>query len=51
MDLLCGYQEALADANQREAAAEIEEILQRWDKEFVKVVPANLQVDQSIATE
>jgi glutamate synthase (NADPH) large chain len=50
-ELLCAYKDALLDANQHESADRIEEILQRWDKEFVKVVPANLQVDQSIATE
>jgi glutamate synthase (NADPH/NADH) large chain len=51
LDLLCTYREALADANQHEEAAKIDEILSRWDKEFVKIIPANQQVDQSIATE
>jgi glutamate synthase (NADPH/NADH) large chain len=51
MELLCAYREALADANQHEAAARIDEILARWDKEFIKIVPANQQVDQAIATE
>ncbi len=51
MELLCAYREALIDANQHEEAAKIDEILNRWDKEFVKVVPARQQVDQTIATE
>jgi len=51
MDLLCAYREALANANQPEAAARIDEMLARWEKEFVKIVPASLQVDQSVATE
>ncbi len=50
-ELLCGYFDALIDANQREEAAQIEEILERWDREFVKIIPANQQVDQAIATE
>jgi glutamate synthase (NADPH/NADH) large chain len=50
-DLLCAYYDALLDANQREAAAEILEILNRWQQEFVKIIPANQQVDQTIATE
>lgn len=50
-DLLCGYRDILTDANQHENADRIDEILRRWDKEFVKVVPANQQVDQSVATE
>ncbi len=50
-DLLCAYREALADANQHESARRIDEILGRWEKEFVKVIPANLQVDQTVATE
>ncbi|MCC7207083.1 MAG: alpha-hydroxy-acid oxidizing protein [Anaerolineae bacterium] len=50
-DLLCAYREALADANQHAEARRIDDILMRWDKEFLRVVPANLQVDQTIATE
>jgi glutamate synthase (NADPH/NADH) large chain len=50
-DLLCAYYDALLNANQRENAAEILEILERWQQEFVKVVPANQQVDQTVATE
>lgn len=50
-DLLCAYREALADANQHAEARRIDEIMARWEKEFVKVVPANQQVDQTIATE
>jgi glutamate synthase (NADPH/NADH) large chain len=50
-DLLCGYREVLSDSNQHAEARRIDEILKRWDKEFVKIVPANQQVDQSIATE
>ncbi len=51
MELLCAYREALVDANQHEEAAKLDEILGRWDKEFVKVIPAHQQVDQTIATE
>lgn len=50
-DLLCAYREALADANQHTEARRIDEIMARWEKEFIKVVPANQQVDQTIATE
>ena len=50
-ELLCAYFDVLIDANQREEAAQIEEMLERWDREFVKIVPANQQVDQAIATE
>ena len=50
-DLLCAYREALADANQHAEARRIDEILMRWDKEFLRVVPASLQVDQTVATE
>lgn len=50
-DLLCSYYDALIDANQREYAAEILEILARWQQEFVKIIPANQQVDQTVATE
>jgi len=50
-DLLCGYREVLSDSNQHAEARRIDEILNRWDKEFVKIVPANQQVDQTIATE
>jgi glutamate synthase (NADPH/NADH) large chain len=50
-ELLCAYYDALIDVNQREAAAAILEILERWEQEFVKVVPANQQVDQTVATE
>ncbi len=50
-ELLCVYRETLIDANQHEEAALIDEILSRWDKEFIKVVPARQQVDQTVATE
>jgi glutamate synthase (NADPH/NADH) large chain len=50
-ELLCAYFDALIDANQHEEAAKIEQILERWDKEFMKIIPANQQVDQAIATE
>jgi len=50
-ELLCAYYDALLDANQHEAAQDILEILGRWQQEFVKIVPANQQVDQTIATE
>jgi len=50
-ELLCAYREALANANQHEKAHQIDEIMNRWDKEFVKIVPANQQVDQTVATE
>ncbi len=50
-DLLCGYREALSDSNQHAEARRIDEIMSRWEKEFVKIVPANQQVDQTIATE
>jgi glutamate synthase (NADPH/NADH) large chain len=50
-DLLCAYREALANANQHEEAQRIDKILERWQKEFIRIVPANLQVDQTIATE
>lgn len=51
MELLCIYREALIDANQHEQAQKIDDILMRWDKEFIKIVPANQQVDQTVATE
>jgi len=51
MELLCAYREVLADANQHAEAAKIDDILGRWDKEFVKVIPARQQVDQTVATE
>ncbi len=51
MELLCAYKEALEDANQHEEADAIEQILNRWDREFVKITPARQQVDQTIATE
>ncbi len=50
-ELLCAYYDALIDANQHEEAAQIEQILERWDRELVKIIPANQQVDQAIATE
>ena len=40
-----------ADANQHAEARRIDDILMRWDKEFLRVVPASLQVDQTVATE
>ncbi|MHB8625184.1 MAG: hypothetical protein ACYDBJ_07625 [Aggregatilineales bacterium] len=43
--------DALIDANQKTGAAAVHAILDRWQQEFVKVVPANQQVDQAIATE
>ncbi len=50
-ELLCAYYDALLDANQHDEAADILAILERWQQEFVKVIPANQQVDQAIATE
>jgi glutamate synthase (NADPH/NADH) large chain len=50
-ELLCNYREILLAANQHENAAAIKDLVDRWDKEFVKIVPANQQVDQSVATE
>lgn len=50
-ELLCSYREILLAANQHENAAAIKDLVDRWDKEFVKIVPANQQVDQSVATE
>lgn len=50
-ELLCWYHDALLDANQRNEAAQILEYLNRWEQEFVKIVPARQQVDQTIATE
>ena len=50
-NLLCAYYDALMDANQKAEAAAVHAILDRWQQEFVKVVPANQQVDQAIATE
>lgn len=49
--LLCAYYDALLDANQRAEAEQLHAIIDRWQQEFVKVVPANQQVDQTIATE
>ncbi|MHB8749096.1 MAG: glutamate synthase-related protein, partial [Aggregatilineales bacterium] len=42
--LLCAYYDALMDANQKTEAAAVHAILDRWQQEFVKVVPANQQV-------
>ncbi|MBX3063989.1 MAG: alpha-hydroxy-acid oxidizing protein [Anaerolineae bacterium] len=50
-DLLCKYREILIDANQHDNAEVIDTLLQRWDKEFVKIVPTRQQVDQTVATE
>ncbi len=50
-DLLCAYYDALMEANQRAEAEAVHAILDRWQQEFMKVVPANQQVDQTIATE
>ncbi len=50
-ELLCAYYDALLDANQRTEAAQVHAILDRWQQEFVKIIPANQQVDQTIATE
>jgi glutamate synthase (NADPH/NADH) large chain len=50
-EMLCEYRAILSDANQHETADAIDALLQRWDKEFVKVVPVRQQVDQTVATE
>jgi glutamate synthase (NADPH/NADH) large chain len=50
-ELLCEYRTILIDANQHDNAADVDALLNRWDKEFVKVAPKNQQVDQTVATE
>ena len=50
-ELLCAYYDALISANQIAQAEAVQAMLDRWQQEFVKVIPANQQVDQTIATE
>jgi len=50
-ELLCAYYDALVAAHQVAEADAVQAVLDRWQHEFVKVIPANQQVDQGIATE
>ena len=46
-----GDDKALVFRDAETTYAEVFRLTERWDKEFVKIIPANQQVDQAIATE
>ncbi|GAB4578988.1 MAG: glutamate synthase-related protein [Anaerolineales bacterium] len=49
--LLTVYAEELSRGHQAREAEAVLDLLQGWERTFVKVAPANLQVDQAVSTE
>jgi hypothetical protein len=49
--LLTEYAEELSRSHQEEAAQRVIGLLPNWQTHFIKIVPHNLQMDQTISTE
>ncbi|MCB9136691.1 MAG: glutamate synthase [Anaerolineales bacterium] len=49
--LLSAYSDELSRGHQVREAEQVLDLLQVWDREFVRVEPSNLQMDQSVSTE